>query len=114
MATLAQMAIPTLETMFDWGLAFAGILVFILLIYNLIKSRNTSPYLGMPMAVVALMAIFIALAGNLVDLSAYTGLFGLILGWATKIMTTALLYPFIMAAFFAMGYHIFRVVAKRD
>ena len=98
--TLAQVAVPSLTSIVDFGVALVGLLVFSMLLFKAYKDRKdkpAAPYLGTPMIVITLVILTILFAGGTIALDAYTGIFAMVFGFVLKIAMTALVWPFWLA-----------------
>ena len=111
MTTLAQIALPTVGNLIEFVTVFAGVAVLGVLLYQLVRTRSISPYVGMPALVtVVLMGILVGI-GSQIELAALPVAVAAVMGYVTEIVTSAFIWPYLIVALIAQGIRVFQIAA---
>lgn len=105
--TLAQVTLPTIENPIEFFSVVVGLIVLIALLVQLFRSRNISPYQGMPALGTFLVMLVLLAGGSVVDLTQLPKVVATTMGFIVEVVSSGFLWPFIITALIA---HAIKVV----
>jgi hypothetical protein len=109
MQTLAEIAWPLITNPLEFVFVALGFIVLIALIVQLIRTKSTAPYNGMPALVTVILMMMLLAGGSTIDLSQWPTVVATIVGFIVDLITSVFIWPYILMVLVATGIRVFNV-----